>query len=289
MADRLYFVGPGRAGLSLGYALWKAGGLEALTFCGRRPDPPAHPLFIEGAAEYVFGLEHPPAGTTAVILSVPDEVLPEMATVLAAHGKAPPGCAAFHLSGALGTDPLHPLLARGYSLGTLHPLQALADPVLGAEQLQGAAFAVSGDPLALTAARRIVSNLGALILTIPLARRPLYHAAAVFASNYLAGLMAAAGRLMAQAGVPEEDALAAILPLARGSLENLARLGPPRALTGPVARGDLETVRLHLRTLEPRERMLYAAMGLEILHLARDAGLDEDTAEELRKTLESEQ
>jgi len=264
MSERLFFVGPGRAGLSLGYALWQSGAVESLTFCGRRPDPPPHPLFIEGVARYVFGLEGPAQGTTAVFLSVPDLVLPEISMALAAQGEAPGGCVAFHLSGALGTDPLAPLLAQGYGTGTLHPLQTLADPVLGARQLLGIHFALSGDPAALAAARRIVHHLGGSGLTVPVSRRPLYHAAAVFASNYLAGLMAAAGRLMTQAGVPEGEALQALLPLARGSLENLERMGPVLALTGPVSRGDLETIRLHLRTLEPRERSLYAALGLEI-------------------------
>jgi len=187
MSERLFFIGPGRAGLALGYALWEAGAVESITFCGRKPDPPAHPLFIQGVARYVFGLERPEAGTTAVLLGVPDEVLPEISMALAAHGDAPPGCVAFHLSGAFGTDPLAPLLERGYSVGTLHPLQSLADPVLGAEQLKGVYFAVSGEPAAISAARRIVNPLGSFVLTIPVARRPLYHAAAVFASNYLAG------------------------------------------------------------------------------------------------------
>ncbi len=288
MGDRLLFIGPGRVGLSLGYALWQAGGADFLTYCGRNPDPPPHPLFIQGWARYLFGLERPEAGTTAVFLSVPDEVVPEMAMALAAHGEAPAGCVAFHLSGALGTDPLAPLHARGYGVGTLHPLQSLADPVLGAEQLRGATFAVSGDSGAVAVARRLLHHLSSPAISVPVARRPLYHAAAVFASNYLAGLVAAAGRLMAQAGVPEEDALEAILPLARGSLENLGRLGPARALTGPIARGDVETVRLHLRCLEPRERALYVTLGLEILELAREAGLAVDTADEIRETFERE-
>jgi predicted short-subunit dehydrogenase-like oxidoreductase (DUF2520 family) len=288
MRDRLLVIGPGRAGLALGYGLWKGGGIDGLTFFGRRPDPPAHPLFIEGSARYVFGLEQPEAGTTAVFLAVPDELLPEISLALAAQGDAPPGCAAFHLSGALGTDPLAPLLERGYSVGTLHPLQSLADPVLGAEQLTGAYVSISGEPAALTVARRILDPIGATVFMVPVARRPLYHAAAVFASNYLAGLMAAGGRLMARAGVPEDEALAAIVSLARGSLQNLERLGPVQGLTGPISRGDAETVRLHLRTLEPRERALYASLGLEILHLAREGGLDEDSAEELNELLERE-
>ena len=288
MNERLFFIGPGRAGLALGYALSQAGALDSITFSGRNPDPPAHPLFIHGIARYVFGLERPGPGTTAVILGVPDEILPEISMSLAAQGQAPPGCAVFHLSGALGTDPLAPLLERGYSVGTLHPLQSLADPVLGAEQLKGVYFAVSGEPAAISAARRIVHPLGASVITVPVARRPLYHAAAVFASNYLAGLIGAAGRLMVQAGVPEDEALQAIVPLARGSLENLSRLGPVRALTGPVSRGDVETVKLHLRTLEPRERALYASLGLEILQVAGEGGLDEDTMEELEELFERE-
>lgn len=286
MAERIFFVGPGRAGLALGYALWQAEVVEAVTYCGRRPDPPAHPLFIQGLARYVFGLEPPSPGTTAVFLSVPDEVLPDIALMLASQGEAPPGCAAFHLSGAFGTDPLAPLVEQGYAVGTLHPLQALADPIMGAEQLKGVYFAVSGEPAALTVARRILHGLGSTGLTIPISKRPLYHAAAVFASNYLTGLVGVAGRLLSQVGVPDEEALQAILPLARGSLENLGRLGPARALTGPVSRGDVETVRLHLRILGPRERSLYVALGLEVLSVAEEGGLDPEQVHELRELLE---
>ena len=288
MSERLFFIGPGRAGLALGYAFWQAGAVDSITYSGRKRDPPAHPLFISGVARYVFGLERPGPGTTAVFLGVPDEMLPEISMALAALGEAPPGCAAFHLSGALGTDPLAPLLEKGYSVGTLHPLQSLADPVLGAEQLRGAYFAVSGEPSAISTARRILNPLGSSAFTVPVARRPLYHAAAVFASNYLAGLIGVAARLMVQAGVPEDEALQAILPLARGSLENLGRFGPVGALTGPVSRGDVETVGLHLRTLEPRERTLYASLGLEILNLAGEGGLDENSMEELKEMFERE-
>jgi len=286
MSERLFFVGPGRAGLALGYALWQTEMVDSLTYCGRQPEPPAHPLFIQGKARYVFGLEAPERDTTAVFLSVPDQILPEISMVLAAHGRAPPGCVAFHLSGALGTDPLAPLVERGYGVGTLHPLQTLADPVRGAELLPGSYFAISGEPAALATGRRLLHHLGCPTLSVPVARRPLYHAAAVFASNFIAGLVGAAGRMMSQAGVEEEEALQALIPLARGTLDNLERLGPGRALTGPVARGDLETVRLHMRTLEPRERRLYAAIGREILDLAREGGLEEEVLEELQQLFE---
>jgi hypothetical protein len=101
MADRVVFVGPGRTGLALGYALHQAGALDSLTYFGRRPEPPAHPVFIEGLARYHFGLEPLAPGTTALLLTVPDDVLPGMAHAVAAQGPAPEGCVALHCSGAL--------------------------------------------------------------------------------------------------------------------------------------------------------------------------------------------
>ena len=288
MGDRRVFVGPGRAGLALGYALQQAGALDSLTYYGRRPEPPAHPLFIEGSAEYHFGLEHPPMGTTAVFLTVPDDVLPGMAHALAAQGPAPEGCAAFHCSGALSSDVLEPLHAVGYRVGSIHPLQSLAHPVTGAERLVGSWFSVSAEPEAAGVARRLVAELDGSPLTIPVNRRPLYHAAAVVASNYLPVLLALAARLLVHAGAREEEAVPALLPLMRGTLDNIGELGLGQALTGPIARGDVETVRLHLRMLPEREGRLYRELGLEAVTIAEARGLDLETAATLRELLDAD-
>ena len=285
MKDRITIVGPGRLGLSLAYALLQAEAVDEVTICGRRPDPPSHPLFGQDLARYVFGLEPPGHDTTAVILAVPDGTLREISEALAAQGEPPPECAAFHVSGALGTDPLEALHLRGYSVGTMHPLQTVANPVTGAERLPGSYFAISGEPSALAVARRLIRSLGSPVITVPLLRRPVYHAAAVLASNCLTGLVSAAVRVLSQTGVSEEEALQALLPLARGTLDNIAEMGAANALTGPVARGDVETVKLHLRALDARERSLYAAMGREIVHLALEAGLDEELAGEIFEVL----
>lgn len=286
MSENLFFVGPGRLGLALGYALWQREGVGSIVYCGRRPEPPSHPLFIQGNARYVFGLERPPKGTTAVFLSVPDETLPEMATALAGQGDAPGGAAAFHLSGALGTDPLAPLHARGYSVGTMHPLQTVAHPITGADLLPGSSFAVSGEREAMAAARRILSTLGSRALTVPVSQRPLYHAAGVFASNYVLAVIGAAARMLGRAGLGEGEALEAILPLVRGALDNLEELGPDQALTGPLARGDLETVELHFRVLEGEEQALYAELGRELLRSFPLSELDDDVADQLRERFE---
>lgn len=286
MTENLFFVGPGRAGLALADALWQTEAVGEITFCGRRPEPPAHPLFTQGIARYCFGLEQPAIHTTAVFLSVPDDALPEMAHALAGQGAAPAECAAFHLSGAVSADVLAPLHARGYRVGSFHPLQALANPVTGAARLPGSWFAVSGEPQAVHVARRLLAALDARSLTVPVTRRPLYHAAAVVASNFVPALLAVAARLLVQAGVPQEDALQALIPLTRGSLENVAEMGLGPALTGPLPRGDLETIRLHLRSLEPREREVYRTLGRELLILARSWGMDDEVAEEVSSLLE---
>jgi predicted short-subunit dehydrogenase-like oxidoreductase (DUF2520 family) len=285
--DRAIVVGPGRAGLALGYALVQREAVRELVVCGRRPEPPAHPLFVQGLARYVFGIETPEPGVGAVFVAVPDDALPEMAHTLAGHGDAPSGCAAFHLSGALSTDVMAPLHARGYAVGSFHVLQSLAHPVTAAERIPGSHVAVTGSPQALAVARRLTAALGCPILTVPESWRPLYHAAAVVAANYLPILLDAAARLLEQAGVSHGDALPALLPLVQGTLDNVAELGVERALTGPVVRGDIDTVELHLRALPREDRTLYALLGRELTRLAGEE-LDPDIRRSLRERFEEE-
>lgn len=290
MSDEVVIVGPGRMGLALGSALATCGEVRRLTFWGREAEPPPHPLFSRPGSEveYRLGPQPLPSGTTILILAVPDDRLEEVARGVASAGPAPPGCVAFHLAGALTTEVLAPLHAAGYAVGSLHPLQTVADPWSGADRLVGAAFAIAGEPEALAAARRLIRALRGTPLVVPPSLRPLYHAAAVFASNYFVALVAVAARLLKQAGIPDSEALPAILPLVRGTLDNLEHLGISAALTGPIARGDVDTVRRHLARLSPRERTLYSALGLEALELAKAAGLDARRAAELEALLSFE-
>ena len=280
-------VGPGRLGLALGYALVESNAVEALTVCGRRPEPPAHPLFTQGLASYCFGLERPRPTTAAIFLAVPDHVVPEMAHALAGQGPAPEGCAAFHLSGALSTEVLAPLHAQGYAVGSFQPLQAISNPVTGAERIPGSYLAVTGAPEALAVARRLAAALGSPILTVPEARRPLYHAAAAIASNFIAPLLDVATRMLERAGVPPDESLAALLPLVRGSLANIEEGGLEASVTGPVPRGDVETVAMHLRALDPADRRLYALLGRALVGLSAGR-LDEDGRREMMEIFERE-
>lgn len=290
MFDQILIVGPGRMGLAIGTALAATGSVRRLVYFGRDAEPPPHPLFAGGAVEvdYLLGPRPVPAETGVVILAVPDSQIADTAQLLAQMGEAPAGCVALHLAGAIPTDPLAPLHAVGYAVGSLHPLQSVADPWTGGDRLVGAAFALGGEPAALAAARRIVSALEGRPLVIPASQRPNYHAAAVLASNYLVTLAATAVRILREIGIDEADALPAILPLMRGTLDNLEDLGLASALTGPIARGDLDTVRTHLARLSPPDRVLYCALGRETLQLALAAGLDAGRAAEIHALLAAE-
>lgn len=290
MFDQIVIVGPGRMGLAVGAALAASGSVRRLSFYGRDAEPPPHPLFTSKSTEvdYRVGPQPLPPETRVVILAVPDGQIANVAQQIAQLGEAPPGCVALHLAGAVSTDPLAPLHAVGYAVGSLHPLQSVADPWTGSDRLMGAAFALGGEPEALVVARRIVAALGGRPLVVPVSQRPNYHAAAVFASNYLVTLAATAVRILREIGVPEEDALPALIPLMRGTLDNLEDLGLASALTGPIARGDLDTVRTHLARLSPDDRALYCALGRETLQLALAAGLDPGRAAEIDELLAAE-
>lgn len=264
-------VGPGRMGLTLAAALAESRDFRSITVYGRHPEPPVHPTIADGSVRYVFGIEPLERDVIAVLLAVPDSVIPEMAFALAGHGLAPDACCAFHLSGSLPTDILEPLHHQGYAVGSFHPLVTIADALVDKERLDGAYVSVTGAPETVAVARRLTLATGSRLLTVPAARRALYHAGVAMASTFVLPLLARSAHLMERAGVPGDDALLALLPLIRGTLDSVERGGVPDAVHGPIARGDVETVALHLRALDVEDQRLYSLLGLEVLRLAEPA------------------
>lgn len=223
-------IGRGRAGCSVGRALAGAGWDVAYA---------AHGDDLAAAAEGVDLLVV--ATPDAAVADVAARVAPVAATVVA------------HLAGSLTLDALAPHPRRA----SLHPLRSIPAPDT---PLAGAWFAVAGDPLA----RAAVDAMGGRAVDVPEVARTAYHAAATIASNHLVALLAQVERVAAAAGVPLE----AYLDLVRGTVDNVERLGPVPALTGPVARGDWATVARHLAALDPDERLAYEALMAEAARLA---------------------
>jgi predicted short-subunit dehydrogenase-like oxidoreductase (DUF2520 family) len=199
---------------------------------------------------------------------------------------------ALHTSGAHGHELLAALAGAGNSCGSLHPLQTFASPEAGVKALPGISFAIDGGDAARLWAEHIVAILGGRVLSVPAGSRVLYHAAAALASNHILGLIAAACDVMAEVGIEERDALAALAPLASSSVSNAFTIGPTGALTGPLERGDVETVSAHLQALRSMPepvRALYRTTGLKVLEIARRRGLSEDRAGALERLLKEDQ
>jgi predicted short-subunit dehydrogenase-like oxidoreductase (DUF2520 family) len=174
-----------------------------------------------------------------------------------------------HCSGALGLDVLDPARAAGALRGCFHPLQTFPERFADAARLRGITIGLEGDAELDAELRALCRELGATPLSLAGIDRARYHAAAVFASNYVVALHAAAARAFAQAGLTPDAARAALAPLTQATAEAIARLPLTHALTGPIARGDARTVEEHVRALaaDPALRALYAQLGTALLEL----------------------
>lgn len=276
-------------GLTLGAFLLETGVAPEVRLFGRSASPPPGAWTRRREVTYAAGVAGAPPAGSVLVLAVPDAAVAAAAAAWAEAGT--PGAAAvvWHLSGALPSAVLDPLRARGYAAAALHPLQTVAVPDETGDALRGIAFSFEGDAAARPPAATLARAAGGRLFDVPAAAKAKYHAACVFASNYIVTNAAVAARLLAEAAaLPEPDALTALLPLVDGARANLARLGLPRALTGPVTRGDADVVRRHLDALDASTRALYSAQAREALRLARSAGLDARRADEIERWLDTE-
>jgi predicted short-subunit dehydrogenase-like oxidoreductase (DUF2520 family) len=233
---RIAIVGAGTVGTAVAVR-WRRAGHTITAVAGRDatraravrwlPDVPFVPL-----------ADAPPSADL-VVLGVPDDALSDVAASLS--GRLDEASAVLHLSGARGLDVLVPLERAGARVLALHPLQTFADVESAIDALSGAAIAVTArDDEGSALGDGLARDLGGSPFPLADENRPLYHAAAVFASNYLVTVSGAALELFAAAGVP--DAAAAMHPLQTATLDNVERLGPQQALTGPAVRGDAGTI-----------------------------------------------
>ena len=215
-----------------------------------------------------------------LFLAVPDRAVPAMAARVASMDP-PPGLAVVHLSGALGLDALAAL--KENPRGSFHPLRSFPAP-RDPSAFRGITVAVDATaPALLRRLSALARRLGAKPRRVTDEQRVLYHAAAVFASNFVDVVVAEGVRLLTRVGWSEQEATRALVPLAEGAVRNIRERGPVGALTGPIRRGDAETVERHLRSLDRPD--LYRMLGTVALEIAQEAGLDPAAAERTRRAL----
>ena len=259
---KIGIIGAGKVGLALGYLLQSKGyqlvGISSLSWEKTQEGaafinttPFADPLKLAQEADCLF-------------ITTPDGQIGRVAEYLAAKGAIKKGQLIMHMSGALPAEVLAPAKEKGAFIFSLHPLQTFADVKVAVQNLPGSFFAAQGDQEVFSWAAELVDDLEGEMAPITKEDKALYHAGACVACNYLVSLLDMALAMYERIGIARDKSLKALLPLVKGTVANLENLGVPQALTGPIARGDEETIQGHLVALEklaPKLRDLYSDLG----------------------------
>ncbi len=280
-------VGAGRVGQALGLLLRRAGA-RIVAVSGRSPASAQAAALATGGRATTDGAQAA-RGAEVVLVTVPDDAIAEEVGRIAAGGGFSSGQLVVHASGVHGLAPLAAAEAAGARVACAHPLQSFVSVPHAVDELPGTVFGVTAEGDAYQAACTLVRAVGGVPVRIDERHKALYHAAATVASNHLVALEDLAAELFSRAGVPDDVALAALAPLLRSTVSNIRRFGTRPALTGPVARGDIETVRRHLAALEPlpaAQREAYRVLAARAVDMAFERGdLDEARATGLHRLL----
>lgn len=293
-APVLNIVGAGSAARTLARLWQQSGALHVGQVINRGMDSAREAVDFIGAGEPLADLSAiRPADF--LLIGVPDNLITETAERLAGilpalTSGASPGVA-FQLSGSQASDRMAALRDCGMAVASLHPVRSFADPTRSAENFAGTYCGIEGDAKGSAVLRALVKKIDAIPFSIEPSAKALYHAASVLVCNDLNALMELGMRCYEKAGIKRDTAMALAGPLVRDTLENILTMGPDKALTGPVVRGDDQVVAGHLVAIE--ERMpeilnLYRELAQVTVDLAqRRASGDADGIERIRRLLAS--
>jgi len=283
-------VGPGRVGQALGQLARRAG-WSVTAVAGRDKQRASQAAWTIGGHVRVCPPAEAARAGGLVLLTVPDDAISTVCKQLADAGAFAAGTIVAHCSGALNSEVLSPARTQcGCAIGSMHPLQTFPTSAAAVDRLPGAYFFCEGDAQARDVLERLAADIGGKPVGIDPAGKATYHTAAVMACNHLVALLDAATRLAEEAGIDRRTYLDAAAPLIRATVENVIEMGAPAALTGPVARGDADTLRRHVDVLGDLPKELgrfYRAAAVWTIGLAqRNKSIDEQTAARLRAVLE---
>ena len=282
---KLGFIGAGRAGTGLATGFARAG--QDVVAVASRSIASAQALVKRVRGARACAPQEVADRADLVFLTVPDDAIERVASGI--RWRA--GSACVHCSGAADLDALKKAAADGALTGGFHPLHMFGEPGESPDALAGCAIALAGPDALLKKLERLARSLGAKPLRLPEGGRALYHAAANFSGAFVIALVQETIALWKKLGIAEADALAALLPLLRGTVDNVERLGAAGGLGSAVARGDLGTIRRHLDALAesaPDSLELYRILSLRTIPLALAKGtLKPETAKEIAALLRS--
>jgi len=222
-----------------------------------------------------------------VFITTPDDAIATVVSTVNWH----PNQSIVHCSGADSVDTLEPARKQGASVGAIHPLQTFASVEQAINNIACSTFALEAQEPLLSTLKEIATTLDGTWIELTAGDKVLYHAAAVIACNYLVTLVKLATDLWQTFDVPPERATQALLPLLLGTIANIERVGIPKCLTGPIARGDTGTIEKHIDAMQKAAPALlptYLDLGRQTIPIALAKGrIDQHQAEELQKLLKN--
>jgi len=288
--DSIAIIGLGKVGTAVGHLLRNAG-YEIAAVADRSPSA------IERGVPYTGGAVskdplHAALSADAIFITTPDDLIRSLCDEIAEGGGFGPGKRVVHMSGAGGLDLLESARASGAQIAAIHPLQSFVDMEGVISSIPGSAFSITAEGEMRDWAVRVTTDLGGTSFFVSDEDKPLYHTAACMASNYLVTLMNIVEGIYRQMGMGEKETLRSFWPLVQGTMRNIEEKGTEKSLTGPIARGDIGTIRRHLTVIgkkAPRLLALYREMGLFTVDIAvRNNTLSEDRAGEIQSLLKGD-
>jgi predicted short-subunit dehydrogenase-like oxidoreductase (DUF2520 family) len=292
-ARTVAIIGAGRVGGAIGRLLARAGYTVTAVVARKQETAEKARAFI-GTGEPLTDAVKAASSADIILITTPDSAIKSTCDAIAAGGGFRAGMIVVHTSGAQTLDLLHSARSAGVYRAVLHPLQSVPSMELGVKNIPGSYFRIEADPEAEAIAHELVKAMGGIELVMPRwtsgrDSAALYHAGAVAVSNFFVALVDLGLRFYEALGAERKDALKAVLPLIKGTLANIESAGVPEALTGPIMRGDIETVRGHLEAIQvrtPELAVLYRELARHTVTVARDKGsLGPEAAAELLELL----
>ena len=271
---KVAIIGPGVVGSAVGRLL-RVKRFPIAAVAGRSPEGVRDGVKFIGGGRAARSLSAAARGADVVFLTTPDRTIRRLCEEIAAARGFKRGAVVFHCSGAYDAELLSAARSCNAHVGALHPIQSFASPEVAVKRMKGTYFTFDGDEKAAVVAEEIVKALGGKMLHIPPQNKVMYHVALCVLSNYLVAIADMGMIMLSISGLPPAEAARAARPLLRGTIENIGRVGLPDALTGPIARGDAQTVERHLRALAvlPKQiRRLYCELGLYTVRVAQRKG-----------------
>jgi len=269
--ENVAIIGLGKTGTAVGYLLRRAGYPIVAVTCRSHSSLRDRIHYTGGKAFTAEANAEAASLATCIFIATPDDTISSVCSEISQQGGFKQGDKVIHMSGAGGLDLLESARHAGASVASIHPIQSLADVEAAIRNIPKSTFGITADEAIREWSAELVRALGGIPFYVPETIKPLYHAAACMASNYLTTLIHMVEETYLSLGLNRDEAIRTFRPLVFGTLTNVETRGSIQALTGPISRGDTGTIEQHIRVLReklPAYLPAYCTMGLLTVDLA---------------------